>query len=462
MKANVLKVLLFAIAQMVTPFVAAQSDQQAVSLFMRFRLDSVRIDMSYADNQRAWDTFEHTLNSRYSDVPPEQLRLDIYSGASPEGTAQHNRWLGENRGQAIRSLVRQRMPGRIGNIVVHNECARWNALYDVIAKSNEPWRDEVLDIISMPASQDETKWDHREVKLRALHGGRVWSVLLEKYLPPLRSGTTAHLSKVSGGGAAVHDTIYVRCDDEPRCPDCDNALIAAVADSVLTARDSLLLERLQYPAWAVKTNLLMWGVVAPNIEVEIPLGRRNRWSLELEYFHPWFIWSENAHASQFMNLGAEVRLYLGNRRWHRWLDGWHIGLAAGVGYYDFEWMRHEGWQGEYVNAYVNVGYQHRWGRHWAIDAGLGFGVIPTKYRYYLGSSTFPEGREEEWDRHLMYQHSGSRVFFGATHAHVSIVYMFNAWPFRFRDRKLRAYREAAPGTLVLDDPFPKAHAHDQE
>lgn len=450
---------------MAASLAGAQTEQHAISLFMRFRLDSVRIDLSYAGNQLAWDAFEHALDSQYAAVPPEQLRLDIYSGASPEGTAQHNRWLGENRGLAIRGLVRQRMPGRIGNIVVHNESARWSALYDAISRSQEPWRDEVLDIINMPASQDETQWDHREVKLRALRGGTVWRVLLEKYLPPLRSGTTAYLSRTSGGGAAVHDTIYVRCD-EPRCPDCDSTAIAAIAgraaDAALTSRDSLLLERLQYPAWAVKTNLLMWGIVAPNIEVEIPLGRRNRWSLELEYFHPWFIWSENAHASQFMNLGAEVRLYLGNRRWHRWLDGWHIGLAAAVGYYDFEWMRHKGWQGEYVNAYLNVGYQHRWGRHWAIDAGLGLGVIPTKYRYYLGSATFPEGKEEEWDRHLMYQHSGRRIFFGATHAHISIVYMFNAWPFRFRDRKLRAYREAAPGTLVLDDPFHKAPSHDSE
>ena len=428
------------------------------TLSIRFRLDSVRVDLAFADNQRRWDTFFDNFMTRYAGIPASQLHLDIYSGASPEGTAAHNRWLGENRGRAIRMLVQRRLPGRIGSIVVHNEAARWDALYEAVAGSQEPWRDEVLRIIELPASQDETHRDHRELKLRALRGGTVWPVLLERYLAPLRSGgydsgaATASVLTWRRDTIVVRDTLYIACQPKGEGFEPTPAAPADAGEETrMTARDTVLLQRLQYPAWAVKTNILLWGVVAPNLQVELPLGSSNRWSLEIEYFQPWFIWNHNANASQFQNIGLELRCYLGNRRRYRWLDGWHLGLAAAVGRYDLEWKRHEGWQGKYANAYVSLGYQHRWGRHWAIDAGIGLGILPTRYHHYLGSSTFPYGKEESWDRHLMWQNTDRRLYFGATHACVTLAYMFNAWPFGLRDRKLRAYREAAPGTLILSD-----------
>ena len=428
------------------------------TLSIRFRLDSVTINMAYADNQRNWDIFCESFRRRYAHIPASELRLDIYSGASPEGSAAHNRWLGENRGRAIRSLVQRSLPGRIGSIVIHNEAARWDALYEAIANSEEPWRDAELRIISLPASEDETRRDHREVKLRALRQGTVWPQLLSRYLAPLRSGgygtgaATASVLSWHRDTVVVRDTVYIHTiGDSDGMPATHAIAVRPTPNTAMTKHDTLMLERLHYPAWAVKTNLLLWGVVAPNIQVELPLGRTNRWSVEVEYFQPWFIWNHNANASQCQNLGVELRRYMGQRRWHRWLDGWHVGLAVAVGRYDIEWKRHKGWQGEYVNAYVNIGYQHRWGRHWAIDAGLGLGVLPTRYRYYLGSSTFPAGREEAQDYHLLWQYSDHRVFFGATHAHVSLAYMFNVWPFALRDKKLRAYREAPPGTLILKE-----------
>lgn len=424
----------------------------ADTLEIRFRVDSTRIDMGFDGNWQRWSAFEERFRQRYRDVPPAALRLDIFSGASPEGTAAANQRLGQGRGDAISRLVRQRLGQAIGNIYVHNEGARWDALRTSLAASNEPWRDEALAIIDGPPGANPAQRDPRETRLRALRGGTVWPVLLERYLAPLRSGASATLSWETG--AARRDTIVIRetivhrdtvvivhnhfyTDSLPAtAPSRDDSIKAARQ----ARRDSMLYEQLQYPAWAVKTNLLLWGVVAPNIQVELPLGRNNRWSIELEYFTPWFTWSKNVHASQFQNLGAEVRLWLGNRAYHPWLQGWHIGLAGAVGYYDWEWKKSDGYQGEYVNTYVNIGYQHRWGRHWALDASIGAGVILTKYRHYYGGSVYPPNHLEEWDRHLIYHDSGRTHWIGPCHASLSIAYMFNAWPLRFRDRKLKQYR----------------------
>ena len=445
---GLLRVLLLCLWMLPTLLQAQEAAGLVVAdtLSLRFRTDSIRVDMKFDGNEHRWGIFEDHFNKHFSQLNPASLRLDIYAGASPEGTAAHNRWLGENRGQSIRRLVRQRLGNRIGVIEVHNEGARWYDLFDRVAASNEPWRDEVLRIIELPASTNENQRDHRETKLRQLRGGKVWPVLLEKYLAPLRSGASATLTWQGGRDTIIvketktivtHDTIVVM-----QTPVINNIIsttespVVKERDLKKARRDSIKAERLPYPAWAVKTNLLLWGVVAPNIQIELPIGRNNRWSIELEYFTPWFIWGNNAHASQFQNIGLELRYWLGHRRNHRWLQGWHIGVAGAVGYYDWEWKKSDGYQGEHVNTYINIGYQHRWGKHWALDFGVGVGAMLTKYRHYYGSSIYPKGREEESDKHLIWHETGRYIWPGPCHANITLAYMFNAWPLHFKSRKI--------------------------
>ena len=457
------------------------------TLEVRFRLDSTRIDAGFAGNRFRIARFMDSFGRRYRGLDPHAMQLDIYAGASPEGTADHNRWLGQERGASIRRLLRDSLGIRVGNIEIHNLAARWDDFYDAVAASNEPWKDEVLAIIRQEPSRDTKSRDHREAQLRALRGGEVWPILLDRYLAPLRSGGSAVLSidpqylsqvmqNASGNGTPCGDAGWTYAGDTLWV--CGGALQPSQKDTVVVMQNTpygmypydnypwdnlpegyyfdsngflrkkqvkkVLVPADKTPAWAVKTNLLFWGVVAPNVSVEIPLGWRNRWALEWEYDHPWFIWSENSHASQILNMSLELRLYLGNRDYHRWLDGWHIGLAFGGGKYDWEWTQHEGWQGEFINPYFNFGYQHRWGKHWAVDAGMGIGVIPSRYRHYYGGSVYPDNHLEPWDIHLIYHDKGHFVYPGITHINVSISYMFNNWPFlmhNMSERKRQQWSE---------------------
>ena len=410
----------------------------ADTLDIRFERDSTRINMDFDGNGERWSRFERSFLEKFKDLPANSLRLDIYSGASPEGAAIYNQWLGENRGNAVQQLVRRRLGSAIGHIMVHNEGPRWDGLYKAVANSNEPWRDEVLSIIEMNSSYNNKERDARELRLRELHNGSVWEVLSERYLPPLRSGASAILTwevpppaEAATPVVSRRDTIYIIQQSAP-CPPNANQ----ISDMKRQRKDSIYKTRLDYPAWAVKTNLLLWGVVAPNVQLEIPLGRQNRWSLELEYFTPWFIWSHNSHASQCQNWGAELRYWLGNRKQHRWLQGWHVGIAVAGGYYDFEWKKHEGYQGEHLNTYVNIGYQHRWGNHWGLDFGVGAGALFTKYRHYYGGSVYPDNHLEEWDEHLIYHDKGNFTWAGPCHANITLAYFFNAWPLRTKTQKL--------------------------
>ena len=373
-----------------------------------FRAGQSEIDLLYDSNSKRIADFIGHVSTAYADVAPKDLSLTIFTGASPEGPAELNRRLGEQRGIALRDLLMARMPGRVAHVTVVNQGARWGELYHKVEQSEEPWRDDVLRILEHRPADDSWNGDKREQQLRRLQGGRVWRELSAKYLPDLRSSGSAVVARMPA--SAERDTIVIR----------DTVVYLPVPYPEIYVDHQKL--------WAVKTNLLLLGVVAPNVQIEIPLGDCHRWSIEGEVFFPWWTWSHNAHAEQFLNVGAELRYWLGNRALQHTLDGWHVGIGLGLGYYDFEWKRSEGWQGEYLNVYCNIGYQHRFGRQkqWLIDGGIGLGYIPTKFRHYLGSSTFPIGYEENHDNHLIWQDSGWKHIIGATHVNVTLGYLFDA------------------------------------
>ena len=398
------------------------------TLEVHFRVGQSEIDLGYADNERRIADFTNLVQQRYARASKESIQLNIYAGASPEGPSELNRRLGEQRGLALKGILENRLGSFVEHVTVVNQGARWGGLSKMIEQSNEPWKFEVLKILAEEPADEWTK-DPRETKLRNLRKGAVWKVLNSKYLPELRSSGSAVIMELTE--EQLRDTLVIRDTivylPEP-CVICEEP-----AD--------------QRPVWALKTNLLLWGVIAPNVQLERALGKTNHWSIEGEVFWPWWTWSHNTHAEQFGNIGVELRYWMGNREKHDCLDGWHIGPAIGGGYYDFEWKKSEGWQGEYLNIYCNFGYQKRWGKRkqWAVDGGIGLGYIPTKFRHYVGSSNaqnyaehHPEknllmadgrskiGPNEEREDHLMWINSGWNHIFGLTHANISIAYLFGA------------------------------------
>lgn len=396
------------------PTFAQDQEVTGDTLEVHFRVGQSVLDLNYADNQQQIDNFVALVQEHFAKMPDKSLKLDIYAGSSPEGPAELNRRLGEQRGIALRDILVDKFGDLLDQITIVNQGARWGSLYNLIAASDEPWKDDALSILSKLPESDEWKVDPREQKLRKLKNGSVWNEILAKYMPELRSSGSAVIAPVvdeKGEWVSRCDTLIIR-----------DTLIY-LPEACPCPHDFVDLS----PVWALKTNLALLGVLAPNLQAEFPLGMSNRWSLEAEIFWPWWIWNRNANARQCGNVGLEARYWLGNRAKHSLLDGWHIGLGTAVGYYDFEQEAHHGYQGEYINLYGNFGFQHRFGRRkqWGIDAGIGLGWIPTQYREYLGSSVFPENHTEDWDIHLMWQRSDSKHILGLTHANITIGYFFH-------------------------------------
>ena len=395
---------------------AAQEVQptEADTLQVHFRVGQSALDLSYMDNKEQIDNFVARVREHFAEQPEKSLKLDIYSGSSPEGPAELNRRLGEQRGLALKGILLEQLGDLLDQVTVVNQGARWGSLYNLIAASDEPWREDALYILSKQPEDDEWKVDPREAKLRKLKNGAVWNQIAANYLTELRTSGSAVIAPVidkKGEWVSRRDTLIIR------------DTIIYIPEECPCPRDTVDLS----PVWALKTNLIEWGLLAPNVQAEFPIGTSNLWSIEAEFFCPWWVWNHNANARQCINIGVEGRYWLGNRAKHSLLDGWHVGLGLAGGYYDIEQEAHHGYQGEYLNIYGNIGYQHRFGRHkqWGVDAALGLGWIPTQYREYLGSSVFPAGHEEAWDAHLMWQRSDSGHILGATHANISLIYFFH-------------------------------------
>ena len=323
-------------------------------------------------------------------------------------------WLGQNRGEAIRNLVQERLPGRIGEVNIHNEGPRWKGLYDAVSASDEPWRDEVLAIINEQPSEDFTLRDNRELKLRSLRGGEVWKRLLDEYLPPLRSGGLAIVTwdrsrdTVFVGSTVVYrDTVYVPAGVDGATP-----VVQEEAPYYISCWK---------PVVAVKSNLLFDAVLCPNLELEFPIGW-SRWSIMAEWWTPWYRWHGNGRHNrsyELLTLGAEVRYWLSKRKddCPRLLRGHFIGAYAASGKYDIQKGGdddHEGWQGEYSSFGLTYGYSAFLGKHWRLELSLSGGYVGGPQRYYHGMFD---------DEHLIWQRNKNLRYFGPTKAKVSISYL---------------------------------------
>ena len=312
----------------------------------------------------------------------------VFGFVSPEGTKEFNRRLAQDRADELSRLISLQWP------------------YAVI-----------LDSKGMGVDYDIEQKRENWPKMRRADA-YIWYHPIPRDRTPKPSGCTCNPCLCNpctcGTGVAC------RCED--RDPVRDTVVLYYTPEP---KKERELAD--QNPAWALKTNLLLLGVAAPNVQAEFPLGTKNRWSVEGEFICPWWTFSHNAYAEQVLNWGVEFRYWLGQRQYHPVLDGWHIGLAAAFGYYDLEWQS-EGFQGEHVNGYLNFGYQHRWGsrNQWGIDAGIGIGALYTPlHRHYLGSSLFPENHREQYDDHLMYQNKGTLLWPGASHVNVTLMYFFD-------------------------------------
>ena len=415
---------------------AAQDVSYRDTLVVFFKQSQSDLDLNYVNNRQRLQEFAKRIRAEAAQAPSNAfLQVDVFAGASPEGTPEMNYRLAEQRGMSLRQAVLDLVPDLPVRVEINNLGPRWDDLYKMVAASNAPWKNDVLKILRDKPVMAEWKTNVRIARIKKLKGGAVWKELQKDFLPPLRSTGSAVLAMRRATDDFRVDTLVI----QNVCCFADSCFLKdfySLKDTVALLSEITWDLRYQKPnyiardrKWAVKTNTLLYMLAAPNLQVELPVSQDKHWSIEGGLTFPFWRWAGNTLSRQLIDWSVTGRYYVGNRTRVSTLQGFHIGAGVSGGYYDLEWRASDGNQGEYFRVMMDIGYQFRFGekRNWCIDTGIGLGYIGTGYRHYLGSSIYPVGWEEPRDNHLMWQNNATASWAGPVNIYFTIGYMFDGY-----------------------------------
>lgn len=162
--------------------------------------------------------------------------------------------------------------------------------------------------------------------------------------------------------------------------------------------------------FALKTNLLGYAVLMPNVELEWMFT--NRWSAALEFQGAWYA-KENPHkVYRLSTLTPEVRYWAIERsRWH----GMYVGMFGGIGMFDL-CNGNRGHEGEGFMVGASVGYMWPITKHLSLDAGIGVGYLRAKDKEYV-----------PFDGHFLYQLTKNINYVGPLRLKLSLVWRFQSY-----------------------------------
>lgn len=158
---------------------------------------------------------------------------------------------------------------------------------------------------------------------------------------------------------------------------------------------------------AVKTNLLYYAILMPNIEAEWKF--KDRWSATLEVQGAWYAKNDPHKVYRIATVIPEVRFWAIERS--RW-NGIYVGAFVGGGLYDLCDSK-KGHEGEGALAGISAGYMWAIGKHLSLDAGIGIGYLYARDKLY-----YPR------DGHYLYQLTKNINYFGPLRLRLSLVWRF--------------------------------------
>lgn len=340
---------------------------QNVAIRFSFRLNEV--DSSYGGNWKAIAWLDSQLVDSAKASRVETVKIASY--VLPQGNAAFENWLASMRASTVNSYLRERYPR------LDKEAIRSARVNDSVKIEQAKSADRDLNRVDI-----ELIRHCPVVPEAAIAQVEETAAAVEEVVPPVNA-----------------EPIFV---DEPRVNMEKEEQQQAVATEVRPAEQRTVL--------AVKNNLLYDLALAPNLEVELPIGKQ--WSVNTEYKCPWWLNSTGDFCYQLLSGGIEARYWLGKRRNDNRLTGHFVGLYGEGGVYDFQ-LRGDGYQGKYYAASgVSYGYVKPIARHLALEFSLGVGYLTTEYRKYT-----------PYKGDLIWKSSGRYNFIGPTKAKVSLVWL---------------------------------------
>lgn len=377
------------------------------SVIVYFDLNQSVISPSVGDNALLMESFVKRVAAL--DHSGDLLNISVSGFASPEGPLRLNERLATERSQAIAARIIQQAAISPDIVSVKSGGVAWADLRSLIQESDEygDYRAQILQILDDTALSS----DVRLGRLKQIGQGKPYRRMLKEWFPSLR-----YAKAVAYFREQLADTCATQASEEHS----PAAQLPAIPDaSYATETVPQTPENGGIPAprhlLALKTNLLYYAALMPNLSVEWLVNKQ--WSVAVEGNMAW--WSNEPKLKCYRIATVDVE----GRYWVRPRDFWHgfyVGAFAGGGLYDLENGKN-GHQGEGAFAGASVGYMWPVRRNISLEVGLGAGYLYTRDKEYM-----------PYEGHYVYQRSRSINYFGPLKLKFSFV-----WRFLDRDKAKR-------------------------
>lgn len=361
---------------------------------VQFVVDKIVIRPELYGNAARLDSLSRAFAALKADTCVRDLTIGVRASASPEATWAHNTWLANNRAAALKRWVSEHFGENIDDVPTEIVIEDWEGLRRQVVAHELPHKAEILRLIDAKMDPDE------KLYTIAVRYREQYLYMLRTWFPALRASEIVITYRHSGTREHVREVPEI-----VGLPEVERLAEDTPTDTIRWFR----------PWVAVKTNMLFDLLVSPNFEIELPLGRDNRWSIMHEYWTPWWIWKHNSWAYELQTWGLEGRYWYGRRclPCRPVLTGPFVGVYVAAGQYDIE-LRSHGDQGEFFSTGVTWGHSWILGRRWNLEFTASAGVVFGPRRHYHGMFS---------DTHLIWQHNGSIFYAGPTKLKVSLVWL---------------------------------------
>ncbi|MGL5684135.1 MAG: DUF3575 domain-containing protein [Marinifilaceae bacterium] len=350
------------------------------SIKIHFRQDKSDIDGNYMQNRKAVIKLQRLMEF----IPADEIdSIFVIATASPEGGTLYNLKLSERRASQFKSFILSNYPEICNcNFFIQGVGTDWNDFLELVKKDfNVPQQKNV--IIALETFTPEQYESATDSKTRKYIETEIW--------PYLRNAQCIIYSRPMPESFTNKELVNWLPQTLAQTNNCPSAV-----------------EKRLY--FAIKTNLLYDVIALPNIEFEIPIGKR--WSIAANWNVAWWLWEKQPYCYELTQATVEGKYWLGNREIKKQLQGWHVGLTFGGGCYDLGW-HNKGYQGEYIIAGAVGGYSHSIGRYLGMEYALGLGYMYNRYREYY---SYDDGHILEWRK------TGNLNWIGPIKAKVSLVW----------------------------------------
>ncbi len=347
----------------------------------------------------ALNQLDGVVDELRSDTLVTLKRIVVRAYASPDGGDQLNEHIATLRAQYIEHYLRDVVGVPESLIENQGGFVAWDQLYKIVEDSDIAYKDEILSIIANhpietwhrvePSDRWLTLTDSRNKRLMDLGAGEPYRYMVQNIFEELRRGVAVVLytqkvvadppveTPVETPQETLPETLLEQTQNEVEEP-----LVDSSEEIVAPAFSAPVEPLYSYkPLFALKTNLLYNLVLVPNLELEVPIGRK--FSLNAEFARGWWLKSNNSFSWQLQTYSLEGRYWLGDRHQIGQLDGWFVGAFALYGYYDFQLDRTQGTQVDIDMAMgLSVGYSKALSKSFNLEFSASAGYMHYDYQKY--------------------------------------------------------------------------------